>query len=256
MYLVKLGGSIITDKSRPYEARIENIHRLGREIKDSGVSVVLVHGAGSFGHPKAKKYAIHLGYHDPEQIPVVSKIQRDVRKLNLMLLDAFQDEGLSPISMPPGMNVQCDNSLITSMDFRPYHSYLELGMMPVTFGDVVPDSAMRFCICSGDQLILWLARELKPEGVIFAADVDGVYDSDPAANGDARLIDTLHVNDITNVESGSTVDDVTGAMRGKLENMAAIHAAGTAVKIINGTVAGRLQAALTGDAVTGTVLEG
>ena len=52
---LKLGGSLITDKSRPQTARLDVLERLASEIaqayhKHPDLSLVIGHGSGSFGH--------------------------------------------------------------------------------------------------------------------------------------------------------------------------------------------------------------
>ena len=63
MIILKLGGSIITKKnSSDSEIDEMNLKRISREIKkfidDSDKQLVIVHGAGSFGHPPAKQYGM------------------------------------------------------------------------------------------------------------------------------------------------------------------------------------------------------
>ena len=63
---LKLGGSLITNKTRVEHARVQMIHRLAREIKSAraarpDLKIVLGHGSGSFGHMAAKKYDTRAG---------------------------------------------------------------------------------------------------------------------------------------------------------------------------------------------------
>ena len=63
---LKLGGSLITDKSRPYTARQDVLARLAGEIARARQSLpelelVLGHGSGSFGHTAAKDYGTREG---------------------------------------------------------------------------------------------------------------------------------------------------------------------------------------------------
>ena len=59
MILIKLGGSVITDKNRPLTARLDVVQRLAYEIAACEEKVVLIHGGGSFGHIKAAEHCIH-----------------------------------------------------------------------------------------------------------------------------------------------------------------------------------------------------
>ncbi|MED5499114.1 MAG: hypothetical protein VX845_05490, partial [Candidatus Thermoplasmatota archaeon] len=55
--VVKLGGGLITEKASMTTVHEERLNRLAREIAAAarqGVRVLVVHGAGSFGHLRAK----------------------------------------------------------------------------------------------------------------------------------------------------------------------------------------------------------
>ena len=57
LILIKIGGSLITDKTKPYTTRPEVIKRIAKEIKEAvsekDVNLIIGHGAGSFGHQSA-----------------------------------------------------------------------------------------------------------------------------------------------------------------------------------------------------------
>ena len=56
IYLLKLGGSLLTDKNQPSSLREDVINRAIEQIIESNKNIVLIHGGGSFGHPIAKEY--------------------------------------------------------------------------------------------------------------------------------------------------------------------------------------------------------
>ena len=62
MILIKFGGSVITDKAEYRKFNKETVARLADEIKRSGQEVIIVHGAGSFGHVVSKQYNLQKGY--------------------------------------------------------------------------------------------------------------------------------------------------------------------------------------------------
>ena len=80
MFLVKLGGSVITDKARYRVFNKDRVARLCSEIAESGKDVIVVHGAGSFGHVLAKRHSLQDGYSDPEQIPAAARVQSSTRE--------------------------------------------------------------------------------------------------------------------------------------------------------------------------------
>src|SRR3972149_9819487 len=101
MDLVKLGGSVMTDKSRIATLRPAPLRRLAAELAQAGREVVVVHGAGSFGHIKARRHRLQEGYVDDTQLAAVSEGQRDVRAPNLAGVGGLRKAGLRPVSLPP-----------------------------------------------------------------------------------------------------------------------------------------------------------
>ena len=253
MDLVKLGGSVITDKAKVTTLRPAHLNRLAGEIAASGREVVVVHGAGSFGHIKAAKHRLADGYLDDAQLPAVSEVQRDVRALNLAVVDALRRAGLRPVSLPPSAIARLDDGALRSLDLDVFRRYRDLGFTPVTFGDVVLDAHRWFAICSGDLLMLALAEAFHPEAAVFVADVDGVYTADPKRVKSAKLLREIAPASLAAVDtSAPSVEDVTGGLAGKLQRMIAVAGFAERCLLVNGLKKGRLLAALRGQRVVGT----
>jgi len=248
MILVKLGGSVITDKSKKHVFKEETMKRLAKEIKNSDEKVIVVHGAGSFGHILAKRYRLDKGFMNNKQISGVARVQSDVKNLNLMVVNSLIDEGIHAVSIPPSSVVECRNKKIEKINIDVFKKYLNLGLTPVTFGDVAIDRKIGFCIVSGDLLMLELARVFKPKKSIFVSNVDGVY-------MDKKRMDKIDEKIFRNMERKKTkISDVTGSMYEKVK--IALKMSGfTKITIINGNVKGRLCNALKGRKVVGTVIE-
>ena len=244
MDLVKLGGSVLTDKSRIATLRPATLRRLAAELAQAGREVVVVHGAGSFGHIKARRHRLQEGYVDDTQLAAVSEVQRDVRALNLAVVDAFRKVGLRPVSLPPSAIARLDDGALRSLDLDVFRRYLDLGFTPVTFGDVVLDSRRWFAICSGDLLMHALAEAFHPESAIFVADVDGVYSGDPKRAKSARLLREVGSATLAAIDTDAATDDVTGGLRGKLNRMLAVAALVERCVLVNGLKKGRLLRAL------------
>ena len=158
MILIKLGGSVITDKTRYRTFNAGRVMRLCQEIKDSGESVIIVHGAGSFGHMLAKEYALNEGFKDHSQISAVAKVCYDVRDLNAMIVKALNDVGLPAVSVPTGSCFMMDDRELILDDPKVLTAMFDKGIMPVMFGDVVMDKKWGFSICSGDQIMEKLTK--------------------------------------------------------------------------------------------------
>ncbi len=255
MILIKLGGSVITDKSRLRSFRASACQRLAREMRPAlREGLLVVHGAGSFGHIMAKRHGLHKGFKRRSQLEHVAGVQRDVRELNLRVLEALIDNGVSAVSVPPAAASTFDGGAVTGFSDEAFASLVGLGLVPVTFGDVVPDASMGFSICSGDLMMLELAKAFRPRLAVFCADVDGVFDRDPKSHRDARLLATVDPSTLSDFSGRSVNADVTGGMKGKLERMLAISSHCEKCMIVNGNVRGRLEGAVRGRKVASTAV--
>ncbi len=253
MILIKLGGSVITDKSQYRTFNKEQVARLCKEIAESGKGTMVVHGAGSFGHVVAKQFALSYGLQDFRQVPAVAQVQYDVRELSSMVVRELLGAGIPAVSVPPGSCFVMDDDKLIVSDNEAIRALAHIGVMPVLFGDVVMDRSKGFGICSGDQIMEVMADIFKPERVVFVSDIDGLYTSDPKTDSDAKLIDTVTEGTLEKISSGSTVDDVTGGVRGKMESMLRMCKDGRDCVLVNGTVPGRLLSLLKGEDVPCTI---
>ena len=252
MILAKFGGSILTNKQEPGSFQEETADRLCEEFAFYKGEKILVHGAGAYGHILAKEFGLEEGVRTPEQLEGVARIHRDVRELNLKVLASLRKVGLHGIQLSPFGLATND---VARDRYRPLRELntdvvgesCHRGVVPVLFGDVVPDLTRQFSICSGDELMVFLARDLSPEIAVFVTDVDGVHDSE------GHLIHELTSEVIHTISSDSSVPDVTGGMQGKARCALDIAEAGTDCWIINGGKQGRLQSLLRGESIEGTV---
>lgn len=255
MIIVKLGGSVITDKTRLRTFRKSACERLAAELSTCREEMIVVHGAGSFGHIEAKRHELHKGFRTDAQLEYVAAVQRDVRELNLKVIESLISKGVRAVSIPPAASAVFSRQEVKSFDRSPFARVLELGLTPVSFGDVVPDEVMGFSICSGDLVMMALAREFRPRLAVFCADVDGVFDADPKRTKDARLIEKLDRPALASMRRTEAAEaDVTGSIYGKLERMLAMASHCEKCMIVNGNVPGRLERALRGDEVPSTVV--
>ena len=125
------------------------------------------------------------------------------------------------VSMQPSSFIQTRNKRIIHADMDLITKYLELGFVPVLYGDVVldMDPKIKMAVLSGDQIIKYLAENLKPEKVILGSDVDGIFNKDPKKNPDASLIKVVTSHHDLESNRGTQTVDVTGGMGGKLSEL-------------------------------------
>ncbi|MEE9115563.1 MAG: isopentenyl phosphate kinase [Thermoplasmata archaeon] len=260
MYLVKLGGSVLTNKETFRSQKGKKVFyrdrtaRLMSELGSTGEEFILVHGAGSFGHPLAKKYSLKDGYRKKSQIPIVARVQEDVRTLNLSIIRTMREKDIPAVSLPPSALVQFTKGRLKQMETKPFRDHLKMGVVPVTFGDVVPDTSRKFGICSGDDLMMHLAKEFKPRIAIFVTKVDGIYTGDPKVGPASEFIPEINENTIRLIQdSKDDVPDVTGRMKRKAKMMLTIAKGGVDCVVLNGLKKNRLRKAMRGENVRLTI---
>ena len=116
-----------------------------------------------------------------------------------------------------------ENKRLMKIETEPFRLFLKLGLVPMCSGDVVADRELGHTIISGDQIAVYLAKELKASKVIFGSDVDGIFTSDPKQNKSAELISIIKSSEIGEIlnkfVSETTAQDVTGGMLGKLSEI-------------------------------------
>ncbi|MEM3851753.1 MAG: isopentenyl phosphate kinase [Methanomassiliicoccales archaeon] len=251
--LVKLGGSVITEKNRPLTMAVSNCKRLARELSSylngGENNLILVHGGGSFGHMKAKKYDLSPGR---GRIIDYLEVRNDMRALNHRLISLFLDNGIRCLSTPADSLWHFRDATAVSGDLTVLSTLLNLKVVPITFGDVVCDDLHGFSIVSGDSLMLYLSKHFRPDITIFCTDVDGVYDKNPKTSADARMLQ--YVDTSTLVSADSNRNDVTGGMSFKLRSMLSIAEHSGKTVVLNGRKEGRLASALAGAATTCTIV--
>ncbi len=256
---MKLGGSAITIKEKPFTPDIKAIKRLAEEIKHADVSpLILVHGGGSFGHPVAKKYRINEGYKDSSQVIGFSKTHQAMTVLNNLVVDSLINHDIPAVAVPPSSCMITKSGRIEGFEERPLIRMLEMGFLPVLYGDAVLDSDINFTILSGDQLVSSLAMNLDAERIIIGADVDGLYTADPKTDSSARHISHLTLTELKKLQNkvGETkVTDVTGGMPGKMRELIPAVEKGIRVIIVNAAKPNNIYKALKGEEVVGTIIE-
>ena len=261
MIILKIGGSILTNKDAVSEVDTKSLKRIASEIKssldNSFKELIIVHGAGSFGHPPAKKYKIGEKFDQseyPQKRIGFCETQNAVKKLNMYICEAFIEEGLPVVAIPASSFMRATNKRITDGNLDSFKRYLEKGFIPVIYGDVVLDDELEICVISGDQLIQYLAKNLNPDMVILGTDVDGVYNKNPKTHDDAIFFDKFSSLDDLDTLEGTTNVDVTGGMVGKIKELLYLADLGIESKIINAEVEDNVFKVLENEKVKGTVI--
>ncbi|MEM5814331.1 MAG: isopentenyl phosphate kinase [Candidatus Aenigmatarchaeota archaeon] len=258
LIILKLGGSSITDKkSATPKANSDVIARLAKEVADAystgKFSLVIVHGAGSFGHGIVKEAGIDKGLKSKEQLLAFAEVQRLQNVLNVMVTQALIEAGVPAMPCQASSHAVMENGRISRMDTDAVKGLVEKGMVPVLYGVPAYDMAQGCSILSGDQIAPYIAKKLNALKIIHGTNVDGIYTADPNADRNARqiaLITAANLEEVKKALGGSTATDVTGGMAGKVQELADI---GIGSQITSALIPGRIKAALLGESV-GTVI--
>ncbi|MCS7107081.1 MAG: isopentenyl phosphate kinase [Acidilobaceae archaeon] len=173
MAVVKLGGGAITRKSVPETVDEENLQAIAQALarfKARDGKVALVHGGGSFGHYAVSQILTERGRLLPQDS---SAVQLSMLKLSIHVLRALQSHRLYPTLHPP--HSLCLSPSLESCSFAPLARDISLGLLPVTYGDALPDGGSTR-IVSGDDLTAKAAEALGADCAIYVIREEGVLD--------------------------------------------------------------------------------
>lgn len=257
--VLKLGGSVITDKEKPLTPNLQAIKRLAKEIAQAEVlSLIVVHGGGSFGHHIAKLYNLTEGYIDPSQVIGFSEAHHAMTKLNSLVMEALLNNNINAVVIQPSSCVITKTGRIQSMEKKPLKRMIDMGLVPVLYGDTVLDSEKGFAILSGDQIVSSLALNFGASRIIIGGDVDGLYTKDPKTSKSAKLIKRVTLEELKTQKhdiEGSKATDVTGGMLGKVRELIPAIEQNIQALLVNATKPLRVYKALKGEEVIGTIIE-
>jgi isopentenyl phosphate kinase len=246
MILVKLGGSIITNKQKPLTPNLSVINKIAAKLKKIREPVIIVHGGGSFGHYWSVRYDMHTtpAKYNKRGVAVV---KNSMVELNKIILDLFLKNDLNPYCLPPTDFMFGDKADVKKV--KEITKIAKDGLIPVSYGDVLWHGKNKFYILSGDRIMGILAKVLKPRLVIFVLNVDGVY-SDMKTK---KLLYEIKDHKTAVSEVGM---DVTGGMARKIKEATMISKGGIDVFLVNGNKPERIVNAIKGKKFEGTVFRG
>jgi len=254
MIFLKLGGSLITDKSQPEVCRQDILQRLATEIASARaqrpeMQLLVGHGSGSFGHIVAARYGTHKGAATPEAWLGFAEVWRVANKLNRLVVDALLAAGLPVLAFPPSASALADGGEIEQLAWEPLQIALGRGLLPVVAGDVAFDRSQGSTILSTERVFAHLAPRLKPSHLLLAGVEPGVIRGFPSGT------ETMPVVTERDLDSGgigaATATDVTGGMADKVRHSLGLAASvpGLTVRIFSGMIPGEVERALMGEPV-------
>ena len=241
MQILKLGGSVLTKKHGFMEADDASIAKLaaivGKAYKAGVRDLIIVHGAGSFGHAPVLKYKLNEGVRTRKQTWACALTHSACSHFSSHVTDALIKQGVPAISVPPADIARSKNRRIVFMDRKVVFGKLKAGYVPVLFGDMLPDSALGCSVCSGDQIVAYFGKHAKR--VVMATNVDGVL-----MHG--KVVPHITRRNFAAVSRHlccSGAPDVTGGMEGKIRELMKVRAP---AYIVNARKPARVLALLLG----------
>lgn len=257
--VIKLGGGLITVKNgicEPDHDSIQISTEAIAQLVNQGWQIALVHGAGSFGHAKAKRWKLNEGETEVDlgeedgistQKEAVHAVRKDMIILNKIVTDALSNHGIKSITHHPH---RWANG--TGAEFSGNLDFLGEAHVTITHGDVVDVGDNGFGILSGDDLMLRIATEW--EGVkscIFClADCEGIL-THPPGHPDATLLNTWDSSIGFGGRHESEID-VTGGIDYKALRAASIAEIVPQVWFVDGRYSSRIVDACNGLKTIGT----
>ena len=270
LVFLKLGGSLITDKTKPYSPRFDGLERLGQEIHNvlsrrPSLRLVIGHGSGSFGHQAAKEAWAPHSYspaeHGASSGPGLfwlgfEEVWYRASQLNRYVTEALHDAGVPVMALPASAAAYAESGQIKDWDTEAIKTALRHGLVPLIFGDIVFDTVKGGTILSTEMLMFWLAQRLKPKTILLAGLEAAVWADFPARQQKVDKITPGSFDGVSGRIGGSHGTDVTGGMRSKVEEMLALvgQMPSVSVQIFSGEEAGNVERALDGEQL-GTIVE-
>lgn len=275
LIIVKFGGSVITDKSKAGVIREDVIEQLAKTIASvnlANCSLIIVHGAGSLGHPEAAAYGIAHEVTRANAHGVVVT-HAAVSSLNMAVVSTLQKFGVDAVPFHPISCALAKNGRLVDCGEEQIKCLLSVGLVPVLHGDVVMDTENGGCIVSGDQIVPTLAKSLHADGVCVVTATGGVLDAEgnviPKITRDTFPMISFEAGEISKAGdagevsaeasdevSGKVSDeapcaDVTGGMQSKVLELLELADSGIPAHIIKPEM---LAAFLEGKDFLGTVI--
>ncbi|WP_411963834.1 isopentenyl phosphate kinase [Haloferax sp. YSMS24] len=220
LVVLKLGGSVVTDKDEPETVDDDGLAAAADAVATLAESgqVVVVHGGGSFGHHHAADHGVssETGTHDASG---VRAIHDAMKRLNDAVLDALSERGVAALPVHPLSAGAREEDGSLTLPLAATETMLAEGFVPVLHGDVIAHAGEGATIVSGDDLVVSLASGLGADRVGLCSTVPGVLDTDGEV-----IPEITAFEDAAAALGGSESTDVTGGMAAKVRKLLALGA--------------------------------
>lgn len=214
--LLKLGGSVITEKNRTETLDDPTLRSVTKAIGthySSSDDLIIVHGGGSFGHHHADNHDVTTTSGSSDYRAAM-EIHGAMKTLNTFVLDRLHDQSIPAVPVHP-FSV-ASRSVDGTLDYPVTHiqRLLDEGFVPVTHGDVIAHENQGVTILSGDEIIAHFGRTLEPDRIGLCSTVPGVLDED-----DTVIDQITEYESVSSVLGDSSATDVSGGMAAKVKEL-------------------------------------
>lgn len=243
--VVKLGGSLVTNKDKALSINSRALRSVARQIGKCKLpnrkqKLILIHGGGSFGHYYAKKFGLSA---EPKKVPAsaISKTTAAMFDLHSRVRKFLARYGVNTETILPSELLDEKKTGLSELGRRRISDSFSNGLIPISFGHVeVGESSAS--IISGDVICEAITGSFKVNREIFAMDVDGIY---PTANLRGKIIERLE--DESEFSSKKRRFDVTGGVEGKVSLGFRLARRGVKVYFVSGVKDERLLKLMIGE---------
>lgn len=257
MFVVKLGGSLITHKDDYCSPNRDVIRGYAKEIKKHWRllqgNLIIILGGGSYGNGVPIRYKIQNSEQDwrhEDILMMTTKMFEWMTEVTAI----FRDEGLPCYPFQGSSYITSDDGDLNRCFVQPIKNSLSLGLLPILSGDLTFDKSKKFVIFSSDKIPQVLNRELEINRVVMLTNVDGIhYRHDPS-----KIYKNVTRENFPVViaETGSSKQqDVTGGMRTKFLSLIELAKQGVMGVICNGNNPRNLISSIFKEEPPGTMIQ-
>jgi isopentenyl phosphate kinase len=259
LIFLKLGGSLITDKTSVETVRPAVLARIAAEVRQAlkvrnELALLIGHGSGSFGHIAAAKYGTRQGVHTRLDWLGFAEVSSAAARLNALVREALIEADVPAVTFQPSASAICEDGRIVRFSYSQIQKALREGLVPLVYGDVAIDRIRGGTIISTEEILSYIAPDLQPHMILLAGETEGVL----SEKGEVvPFIHDANIDRIRQTLGGSRGTDVTGGMASKVEDMINLATAQPSIKIriFSGMIEGAVEQCLArSDAKLGTLI--
>lgn len=222
--LLKLSGEALAGEKKTGfdEATVAGIAKQVRELTERGIEVGVVTGGGNFWRGRSSE---NMDRTKADQIGMLATVMNCI-----YVSEIFRSQGMRTHVMTPFV---CGSfTELFSKDAAV--SYLEKGEVVFFAGGIGHP------YFSTDTATMLRAIEIEADGILLAKSIDGVYDSDPKKNPDARKYDEITIDEV--IEKNLGVVDMTASILARENRMPmlvfGLNEEGSILKAVSGSFDG------------------